>query len=342
MDENYLDNMPEPPPDRTGGTVAEQRPRYAVRDAAFALQPRPALDWLIEKLVSRGSVSVFYGEGGSKKTYSMLSLAVCAARGNNWLNFQTKPCRVLIIDEESGEERLSLRLAATLRGAFAGENTPIEFVSLGGFKLDNKNDELVLLQEIIARKIELVIIDALADVMSGDENSKQETQPVFNALRRLAEKTHAAIIVIHHSNKVGGYRGSTVIKNSCDLLINVKSEEQSAFVNFKSEKNRDGEPITWTARATWTEDQFYLEATENLERVKALNKSQAYVIRYLTEHGASPLTDIMTAADSCSPNAAKMAVYALVDIGKIQRTNQGEKGAAAIYDLVKESNDECD
>ncbi len=58
----------------------------------------------------------------------------------------------------------------------------------------------------------LVIIDALADVMAGgDENSVKDTQPVFMQLRKIAEETGAAILVIHHVNKMGDYRGSTAI-----------------------------------------------------------------------------------------------------------------------------------
>ena len=50
---------------------SEERPRYIVRDAAFAMGPQPPLDWLIDTLISRGSVNLIYGEPGSKKTYSI-------------------------------------------------------------------------------------------------------------------------------------------------------------------------------------------------------------------------------------------------------------------------------
>jgi hypothetical protein len=67
-----------------------------------------------------------------------------------------------------------------------------------------------------------------------------------------------------------------------------------------------------------------------------MSKSQSYVIRYLTEHGASSLPDIIGAADSCSPNAARQAVYLLVDDGRVYRINPNDmgRGTEAIYDLV--------
>ena len=321
--------------------VSEEFPRYVVRDAAFALSPQPPLEWVIERLITAGSVSIFYGEPGSKKTFSLLSLAVCVALGKPWLGFNTKPCKVLLIDEESGERRFTLRLGAAIRGELGDENTPIEFVSLAGFKLDNKRDAAELQMLLEERHVGLLIIDALADVMDGDENSKQEMQPVFTALRRIAEKTNAAIILIHHSNRTGGYRGSSAIKGALDLMVKIESEDGNSWINFKSEKSRDGEAVEFTGVAHWTEDQFYLEPAEHKEKVKTLNKSQTYVIRYLTEHGPSPLPDITGAADSCSEQAARQAVYALVDAGKVYRINPDDRGrgAVAVYSLAKEEGD---
>jgi hypothetical protein len=317
-----------------------ERPRYIIRNAAFALGPQPPLEWIINKLISRGSVTIFYGEPGSKKTYAMLSLAVCTALGKNWLGLETKPCKVLIIDEESGERRFTLRLAATIRGELGDDSVNIEFISLAGFKMDNKKDVEEIQKLIEERKADLVIFDALSDIMDGDENSKQDTQPVFTNLRRVAEKTNAAIIIVHHANRMGGYRGSSAIKGSLDLMVKMLSEDDSDWITFKSEKSRDTEPVQFSAVAHWTDEQFYLELAENEKKIKPLNKGQNYVIRYLTQHGASKLPDIMGAVDNCGAESARRAVYDLVDMGKVYRTNPDEKGRAAIaiYDLAKEKN----
>lgn len=323
-------------PSLNGSKPAEDKTRYTIRNAAFALQPWEPLDYVLENLITEGSLSVFYGEPGSKKTYSLLSLAVCVALQKEWLGFTTRGKRVLIIDEESGERRLSIRLGEAIRGELGDERTPIDFVSLAGFHLDNKGDQLLLQALIEEQGAGLVIIDALADVMNGDENSKQDTQPIFTALRRIAAATSAAIIVIHHSNKSGGYRGSSAIKGAVDVMVCVESTNGSNRIRFKCEKNRDSSPREWAAMATWAAGQFYLSETEAKE-AGGVNKSERYVLRYLTENGASPLPDIRGAADSCSPKAAELAVYSLVDKGFIYRTNPHEKGrgAAAIYDLTQ-------
>lgn len=334
---NLKENLEKAAGQKNEGEQQDKPPRYVIRNAAYVLQPQEPLEWLIRDLITKGSVSVFYGEGGSKKTYSLLSLAVCVALGKTWLNFDVIPCKVLFIDEESGERRLRLRLAAAIRGALGDESTQVEYVSLAGFKLDDKKDVQEVEELIKNTGAGLVIIDALAEIMDGDENSKQDTLPIFSALRKIAEITNAAIIVIHHSNRSGGYRGSSAIKGAVDLMIQIESDNDSQYVNFKTEKTRDVEMVTFSAEAVWTDSQFYLSRMEQQKRKKSFSKSQKYVLRYLKEKGDSELQAIMESADSCTPGAAKMAVYSLVDLMMVRRTNPGERGAAAMYDLVEDA-----
>jgi hypothetical protein len=187
------------------------------------------------------------------------------------------------------------------------------------------------------RKAGLTIIDALADVMDGDENSKQDTQPVFTNLRRIAEKTNTAIIVIHHSNKSGGYRGSSAIKGALDLMVKIESENDSNWVYFKSEKTRDAEGVKLAGVATWTEDQFYMSAADGSEKMQIKPKSQQFVIDYLSNNGESNVSDITDHADICSPESARRAIYTLANEKIIKRMNAGGQGKEAIYAIVESS-----
>jgi DNA polymerase III delta prime subunit len=307
-----------------------ERPRFFLRDAAYALQPQPPIDYIVDDLMTNSSVNVIYGEPGSKKTYTALSLAVCVANGKNWLDFKTRKNPVLIIDEESGEKRLSRRLGEAIRGESGDPTSPIFYVSLAGFKLDDPNDPILIHALIEQSGARLVIIDALADIMDGDENDKKDVQPVFNALRKIAENTDSAILVIHHSNKAGGYRGSSAIKGSIDLMIQVTSENGSNLVNFNTEKNRDGDKTTWAAEAIWAEDQFYLKPTTR--QINEHSLAEAYIINFLTDNGASYVDGMMDSADICSPQRARQAVYSLARKGIIIRTNKGTR-RRAIYEL---------
>lgn len=318
----------------------DKRPvmEYIVHDAREALEEQPPEEWIIENLITAGSVSVFYGAPGSKKTWSLLSMAIHVAIGKDWLGFKTQPVKVLVIDEESGEARFKRRLNKALNGALTGEDIQLKFVCLAGFRLDDKYyaEELESLIENSGAR--LVIIDALCDIMTGDENSKQYTQPVFIALRKIADKTNTALLIIHHANRNGGYRGSSAIPGSVDLMVQIASENKSKWVYFTSEKERDIEQVKFSGLCYWTEDQFYMELPgDDTPMERSLNKAQRYVIRYLTENGESELQSIMNAADSTTTNGAKLAVYSLADLGIVRRTNPNEagRGIQAKYELVK-------
>jgi hypothetical protein len=45
------------------------------------------------------------------------------------------------------------------------------------------------------------------------------------------------------------------------------------------------------------------------------------------------MIDIKGGADMCSAKAANLAVYSLVKLGKVYRTNPGGKGIQALYSL---------
>ena len=305
---------------------------YALRNDTDAMKPQPPIDYIITNLVTNSSLNVFYGEAGSKKTYSAISMAVAVANGKDWLGFTTKKVPVLIIDEESGEKRFARRLNEVMRGAECDATNQLYFISLAGFKLDKKEDAKSIESEITQTGARLVIIDALADVMDGDENSKKDVQPVMNALRKIADNTNSSIILIHHSNKSGGYRGSSAIKAASDLMVQVISDLDESIITFKTEKNRDGSYISWSAEATWEDDLFYLEITSPVSKN---NEKEGFVLDYLLQNGESLTLDIVKNSQEYPETSIRKAIYTLSKSGKIIRTNPETGKKNAKYDLVK-------
>jgi hypothetical protein len=304
---------------------------YALRNDSDAMKPQPPIDYIIVDLITNSSLNVFYGEAGSKKTYSAISMAIAVANGKDWLGFSTKKSPVLIIDEESGEKRLSRRLNEVMRGADCEASGQLFYISLAGFKLDRKEDVKTIESEINRTEAKLVIFDALADIMDGDENSKKDVQPVMNALRKIADNTDSAIILIHHSNKSGGYRGSSAIKASSDLMVQVASDLDESVITFKTEKNRDGTYISWSAEATWDDDLFYLESTSPINKN---NGREEYIITYLSENGESLISDIIENPVGYSKQGIRKTIYALAKNGQIVRSNPETGNKNAKYKIV--------
>lgn len=316
------------------------KPRYEILHAANFFEPQAPIEWTVDGLISDGSVSVVFGEPGCGKTWALFDLAVCVARGDAWLNMATKAGAVLIVDEESGRRRLSRRMGEVMRGHDAGPDTPVMGVSLAAFDLGNDEDIKEIRALIIRNKIKMVIIDALADVMPGrDENAVKDTAPIFLSLRKIAEETQAAIIVIHHSNKGGGYRGSSSIKGAIDLLLNVEKKNESNNMTFRTEKARDTTAGAFGATMNFDNDKFWLTASE-YDRSAALYKNgELYVMRYLKASGTGTMIDIQGSADNCSEEMARKSVYKLINLGIVERTNAGGRGVAAIYKLTDKGNE---
>ncbi len=309
--------------------------RFQVYTAADALEPQPPIDWVIEPLFPAGSTALVVGEPGCKKTYAMLDAAICVATGANWLDFTTKQGGVLFVDEESGPRRLMRRLGDCLRGHFADKETPMFCTSLATFSATNPEDVLAIESLILQTSARLVVLDALADFAIGlDENSVKEMQPVFRDLRGVAERTQSAIVLIHHTNKAGSYRGSTSMKGSIDVLLTVESKPQSSNIDFQTEKTRDEKQLTFSAFANFSPEQFWLTAS-TADKAPKFSKSQNFVLQFLWEKGVSETTAIMAAADVCSGNAARQAVYNLVSLGFVERTDSGASTQKASYGLTQ-------
>jgi len=311
------------------------KPRYEILNASNFFEQQAPVEWIVDGLISAGSVNVWYGEPGCGKTWALFDLAVCVARGDHWLSMATQPGAVLIVDEESGRRRLSRRMGEVLRGHDAGPATPIMGVSLAAFDLGNVDDLAEIRALIIRNNIKMVIVDALADVMPGrDENAVKDTAPIFLSLRKIAEETQAAIIVIHHSNKGGGYRGSSSIKGAIDLLLNIEKKNDSNNMTFKTEKARDTTAGAFAAMMNFMPDKFWLTASE-FDRNTALYKNgELYVMRYLKASGTGTMEDIQGSADNCSEEMARKSVYKLINLGIVERTNAGGRGITAIYKLT--------
>ena len=238
---------------------------------ADALNTPSTTEWVVNGLFSPCSVSLVCGAGGSKKTYSMIDLVVAVASGNEWLGFDvSEPTTTLFVDEESGPRRFAHRVCATGRAHEVSPDLPLFYISLEGFDLTTTDGQDKLHELITETGAKLVILDALVDIMAGDENAVSDVQPIFVGLRRIAELTQSAIVVIHHTNRAGEYRGSSALKGAVDIMLIVTSAGNDTIITFKTEKARDIEPVTFHARANFGDGTFNLSPIAGTTRADQL------------------------------------------------------------------------
>ncbi|MCL5429818.1 MAG: helicase RepA family protein [Chloroflexi bacterium] len=158
---------------------------------------------------------------------------------------------VLILDAEGGLQRTWDRLARTMRGHNADPAIPLHFIPFAYLNLTRGDAESEYWSNVAnSLGAKLIIIDALANVTRGaDENNLLSIQPVFDTLRKVAKNTGAAVVVIHHTNKQGLYRGSSSMSASVDHLLLVESPPDDNLVSIRTFKARDLAPVLLTARA---------------------------------------------------------------------------------------------
>ena len=312
-------------------------PSSTVIWAREALKPQPPIPWIVDQLFSEGSLSIIFGEGGTYKTYSLLDCGVCVAMGKPWLGFEIVQRSVLFVDEESGTRRLNNRLAQVMRKHGADEGLQLGYTSLAQFNL--RSIECIEYLDKLVRdlKIGLVIIDALADVMpGGDENSVKDVLPMFRDLRSLADNTKSAIVLIHHSNKAGGYRGSTSMKGAVDLMLELKVTEGNTFLSFTSEKARDVEQLSFFAKISFEDDQFSLTSTNKPPASKKLSETENRVLRFLAINGTSTTREITKGLGLRKSDSVRGATGSLSKPpwGYIIRTDSGGIGRMGSYYLT--------
>lgn len=279
--------------------------RLRVHSAWEAFAPPPPPEWCVDGLLTRPSLNLVVGDPGAKKSWLALDLAVCVAMGLPWLGCQTRAMPALFVDEESGLRRLGTRIHAVMHAHKAQSELPFYYLSLPGLNLRETQDTLDLTERALAVNAGLIVIDPLAQVMrGGDENSVLSVLPVFANLRRLAETCNAAVLVLHHTNKHGGFRGSTSISAGVDHMLAVESQPQDTLIYLRTLKARDQLPVSLGARAHFGSNLFWLTPTDERPASQpAIDFSPASrsVLQFLADHRQATTPQIVAALNGATP-----------------------------------------
>jgi hypothetical protein len=196
-------------------------------------------------------------------------------------------------------------------------------------------DRRAVIEFIRARDVGLCIGDSFIDSLSlagAKEKDADDQQRILMAIQDVCRATGTAFLLLHHENRSGEYRGSSALPGAIDSMLTVKNI--GGLLNFELALTRSGQPCKFSARMNFGPGTFCLSPAEvEADDEPHLSKSQEYVTRFLQQHGPSKIKDIMAAADTCTAEAARRAIYSLTALGRLYRVNPGEVGDA-VYDRV--------
>jgi hypothetical protein len=314
-----------------------------------ALAPPAPLEWCVEGLFPRSSVSILVGDPGSKKTFTVIELAVCVALGKPWLDHPVAQGPVLFIDEQTGPRQLLARFNAALNAHAASTDTPLHIRSLAGHNLRDKDsaDEIINLAR--SKNAHLIVIDAFSNLLHGSsESSLAAVLPVLFHLRRIAEVSNAAIVVTHHTNRHGSFRGSYAIPAAVDLMLQVESKSDDSVIAFHTIKSRLLAPPSFSANASFEtagdgSARFYLtrqlgraSSPQNLMQIPPGVSGVAFtVFDEIWHHEKMTFKQLYARRRGSGEQPLRNAVQQLLDEGVIVRVDGGAQGAEATYALAR-------
>jgi len=159
----------------------------------------PPADWLIERIIPQGQITVISGSPSGYKTMTALEWAIkIVSGGKAYNNFNTTQCNVLIVNED-GDIQKNVKKRLLILNEKPSPN--LHFLIGAGFKIE---EEFIkqLISKIEKHNIGFVIFDSLRGVMPSDkdENDSGAVRQVINRLRLLTN-IGVTILIIHHDRK---------------------------------------------------------------------------------------------------------------------------------------------
>ncbi|MBZ9884804.1 helicase RepA family protein [Mesorhizobium sp. CA10] len=230
-----------PLPDRD--TERHGRIRLVPFDAPVKLLHRP---YVVQDLIYEKTTFLIYGAPQAGKSFAALDLVLSVSGGIPWMGCATDEGLAVYVASE-GRDGILMRTAGW-KAVHSGTSMLNALHLQGGdFKLleDAYVDDLIAevnrLQRDQTISCKLIVIDTLSSAIPGaDENNQATMSTVMSHLRRITDKTGAAVGLVHHVPKGNSRepRGNNVLVAGMDTSLLVT--DQSGQRVMEVVKQRDG------------------------------------------------------------------------------------------------------
>jgi RecA-family ATPase len=195
-------------------------------------EPVPEREWIVRDMIPAKTITLLSGDGAVGKSTLALQLATARALERDWIGTMPRAGRTLYLSAEDDTDELHRRLDA-IRAHYGatfddmadlhlidlvGENAVLGEISKTGIiRATPLFDSVVSIVQ--KTQVDLVVIDALADVFAGDENNRSQARQFVGMLKGPAREYHCAFLCLAHPSLNGmntgtGSSGSTAWNNS--------------------------------------------------------------------------------------------------------------------------------
>jgi AAA domain-containing protein len=159
--------------------------------------------WIVEEIVPANTVTLLSSVSGAGKSVLAINLAICVLTGQRWLGVETSQMGVAYWDQDNPDGELTEnRIVAVARGLGLHPGAlpqGIVFRSQGPI-VSIPEEVLRLRDELLRRRIGLLIIDTLASINPWDEQSVTFSRVITHGLFPIVE-AGITPLVLHHIGK---------------------------------------------------------------------------------------------------------------------------------------------
>jgi len=278
----------------------------------------PAKKKLLNPWLTEQSITLISGWRGTGKTWLALSILDAVSKGVSFGPWEVEanvPC--LLLDGEMPQQDIDDRIKELgIDSVYIYSDAYSNSLGLPRANLLSETWRTDMKRILTTRDIKLWVIDNLASLAPGiDENSKKDWDPI-NAWLLDLRFVGIATIMLHHTNKEGGQRGTSAREDNLDNSIMLKEpidytpEDGCKFV-MRFAKNR----IRTQDLGLITDTQFQLRQDESGQLiwtwggVKSENKKE---ILRLTDEGMKG-NDIASAIGMTRQYVSKVQIQAKKD-----------------------------
>lgn len=279
----------------------------------FAGRPTPAREFLdARNLFPMRNVTLVSGDGGTGKSLLITQLGAAVAGRALWLGREVRHGIVLYFSAEDDEAETHIRLSEIC----AAEGIDLAGLhELGIAVLAGKDAVLAseqartatlqatplwgaLCDSVYSNSPILVVLDNLADVFAGNENSRPLARQFIGMLRGLAIQCNCAIVLLSHPSLTGinsgtGTSGNTAWSNSVRSRLYLRrdladdgSEDDQAIRLLETKKSNYG-PIGEQMRLRWEAGRFIAldePRTETGDPIAQATKAERVFLHLLRWH----------------------------------------------------------
>ena len=308
-------------------------------------------EYLIPDLLPCPGTVMIHGAGGDGKSMSAWTIAKHVARGipfsirGDLVPVESGP--VLILNGDQSE----VQVQQQLRDLEFQPSDPVTVVM--GWDLNWYYRFVKLIEK---HRPKLVIIDSITGCSRGsafDENKKEFASPIYWLANNNGRTFPAcSILLIHHANKTGGFRGSTAIRDAVDEVWGLKRPDKKQLEQTgynarlitveKSRAGRDGSKLLMKLEndLTFSLADYVEMDTDSAGPASIVDR----VLQRLRAAHPRALSRADLAADPLcggSVTAIRKALQRLVSRGLVEvtGTTQSTGGAASLFQAVSYARD---